>query len=457
MHKGILLSAGVFLAAVFSAPVYAGETEMLAMIQNLQDEMKEMRKTMQWQSEVIQSLRQTQVTPGTAIGPISDAAFEEQLKNKIGESDKWLKGLRFFGDFRLRYEGYSETSGGTSGGGSVANDRNRLRLRLRWGFEKAFNEEMKVGFRLASGEAGSITTRNQSFDSQFSLKNIGLDWAYATYTPNWAKIGPVKSFEVTAGKFKNPFEEGSSQIVWDLDLAPEGAYEKIQLNVFENEHADIDFSALFGQFVVEEGGGPGNSEDAELFAYQAGFKSAFEGILPSAIRVKNLVSFYDYSEITSPGNFSAANGNFTNAGGLSAESFDILGIYNEVSTDLGPVPTTMFFEWVKNTNESAGPSLGGGQDKGWSLALQIGKVKKKHDWQVAYKYIWIEANAVPGVFSESDYGHTDRRGSIFKFYYGLTDHMLAGGGIYFLNNITGGGLTPDEEQRLLQLEMIWKI
>ena len=62
------------------------------------------------------------------------------------------------------------------------------------------------------GNLDPIST-NQTLGNLFNFKNIWIEKAYATYTPEWAKVGDadglnISGLEVTAGKFNNPFEKG---------------------------------------------------------------------------------------------------------------------------------------------------------------------------------------------------------------------------------------------------------
>jgi hypothetical protein len=133
----------------------------------------------------------------------------------------------FKGDTRLRYLGADYTSGSQS----ETPDRNAFLFRLRFGFEKTFSPEIKTGFELASGEANasngnnvSPTSNNQAMDNDFNFKNIWIEKIFVTYLPEWAKVGPVAGLNITAGKADNPFEKGSTDMIWDRDVKPEGIY-----------------------------------------------------------------------------------------------------------------------------------------------------------------------------------------------------------------------------------------
>ncbi len=93
----------------------------------------------------------------------------------------------------------------------------RARFRLRFGFEKSWpDDDMMVGFRLASGANSDPTTTNQTF-AGFQKYPIWIDQAYARWTPK-----AVPGLSVTAGKMPNPWE--TTDLVWDPDINPDGVW-----------------------------------------------------------------------------------------------------------------------------------------------------------------------------------------------------------------------------------------
>lgn len=465
----VLLSNLTLIVFSLTPIALADEGAVMNAVKALEKQMGEMQKTINWQKEKIEAMERRGAGGETVVvssggSDFGDDFFDNNLKAAIGDSSKWLKDLKFSGDFRLRYEALNEQHN------SAANDRNRLRYRLRFGFEKKMKgpfkgDEMKVGFRIVSapGESvsPSITSTNTTFDTNFAYKDISIDRAYAIYMPEWAKVGPVKELEIGAGKFKNPFEEGSSWIVWDGDVTPEGVYEKIDMDLLKSDNLDASFSALAGQLVLEEGSGS-QDDDAELWAYQFGLQSKIRGVTKKAIEMKNFFSWYNFDDFNLPGNFAGTGGNFTGPGNQSTRlttGFDVMEFYNEIAVTVNPLPKTkFFFDWAKNVSENSLDGFGAGQDKAWAAGAKMGSAKKKGQWEVGYTYAWIEANAVPGVFSDSDFGGADRRGSVIKGAYALTDNLQLGAAAFFTNRIlTGHPSRPDNERDLFQVDLVWKI
>ena len=485
-----LASSLVVCLMTFSSAAFADETQLMDMVRNMQKQMNELQTTVMAQKRELAELKaegggkiQMASSGVETTPPMSEAEFNQRLSDSTGGANKWLKDLKFSGDLRLRYEAFHLN--GNTAATTSAPDRNRFRFRLRYGFEKKFNDEMRIGFSMASGEklgANGYNTdpvsTNQSLNNDFNFKNIWIEKAYATYTPEWAKVGPVSGAEVTGGKFNNPFEKGSTDMIWDRDLKPEGIYEKIDANFLDTENFDLKGYLTTGQFVLKESGTTG-AKDANLFAYQAGVNPVFyvPG-LERPVDALSAVSVYSYQNYANTSNFlidgaSQANGNPTyDAATLSAKNFNILSLYQEVAFYPHGIPVRPFVEFARNMSNQSGlssvtpnNSMQGGEDA-WSLGLTLGKLVKKGDWQTSYQYKYIGANSVVGAFNDSDfggynYGGTDKAGNVIKLGYNLTDYLTVNGACYLVRPITQratttNGMQPDQSVRRFQLDMTYK-
>ncbi|MFA6600903.1 MAG: putative porin [Candidatus Omnitrophota bacterium] len=460
-------------------PLFAEDALLVKQIQDLAGQMSrmqtmvsEMRGTIENQGRQIVQLQELAAAgpSGREIGADGRDSFQKNLESQIGDSGKWLRGLKFSGDLRLRYEGIASPKG------SNVNDRNRFRFRLRFGFEKTWSDEIKAGFRLASGArqynptsttpgsidtAGAVTTTNQTLMNNFDHKEINIDRAYATYLPRWARSGPVEKFEMTAGKFANPFEEGSTMMIWDRDVAPEGAYERLEGKILKSERLNLGATLTGGQMVLQEGLATG--ADAQLFAVQGGLRPEWspEGV-QKPIAFKNLASWYWFDGITKSGNYVSAGYNPLQGQDLAAGGFKVFEVYNEVSTEFPKwkVPqVALYHDWARNLDENALTKVtGGGQDTAWSSGMRLGKAQKKGSWEAAYEYYWIEANATPSVFSDADLGGTNRCGSALKFYYALSDAMNVGTSMFFMDRLLQSDTSWGTDQRrdTYQIDLNWK-
>ncbi|MBI4970373.1 MAG: putative porin [Candidatus Omnitrophica bacterium] len=483
------------IAVLFSTPVWADvdpAQALIKIVEELKKEVGDLKQTVINQDRKIQdlSIRGPRNLSGGEVAannsslptpPMSDAEFNDRLDKALTGSNKWLKDLKLSGDLRLRYEGMD----GTSGNSLETDPRNRFRFRLRYGVEKGFGEEMKIGFSMSSaeqvtGQSVDPTSTNVTFTNLFDFKNIFIDKAYASYTPNWAKVGPIEKLEVTAGKANNPFEIGSSELIWDRDVKPEGVYEKINFNLIDSDSFDLKGYLLGGQYILQESGtlaarNPLTTTltgDSELWAVQGALNPVFYiPVLERPVDFLTAFSYYNYMNYGQNNNFfigatSLARGNPNVSGPFSqldAREFQVLETYNEVAIYPYGFPTRFFLDVADNVGANAIGNQGGTvlhNNLAWSIGTRLGQLKKKGDWEARYEYRYLGANALVGAFSDSDFGltgGTGKKGSVIRLGYMITDSLTLAGNTSFVSNLNSGtaGII-DEAQRRLSVDLVWK-
>jgi hypothetical protein len=472
--KRSFLTVLFFLLTLNAGSALAGEAEMMTMIQNLQKQMMQMQSVIDVQNQRLGQIEKHEAAiqiggqgaePGQAVAPMSEKEFGERLGKSLKGANKWLDGLVFKGDTRLRYLGANYTSGSLS----QTPDRNAFLFRLRFGFEKTFSPEIKTGFELASGEANASngnnvtpTSNNQVMDNNFNFKNIWIEKIFVTYLPEWAKVGPVAGLNITAGKVQNPFEEGSTDMIWDRDVKPEGIYEKADFNVFKNDTVDLKGYAQAGQFVLDEDAATGG-RDAELFAYQVALNPTLDlGITQKPVKAFSALSFYNFAGYAKHSNFtifgtSLAKGNPVtpwNTTELNAQGFNIFESYSALTFYPRGIPVQPFFDWARNMTDRSNMIMDGSD--AWSVGLALGKVIKKGDLEASYAYKWMGANSLVGAFTDGDFGlgTAGQRGSVIRLGYGLTNNITANASGYFTNSLNAGSFgNLDQEARKFLLEM----
>ncbi len=165
-------------------------------------------------------------------------AQDEQKRVSLIEGS--LGRFRWTGDVRVRAEDFFQKG--------VA-DRNRARIRVRFGFEGKLNEDFFGGIALATGSFGDPTTTNETLTNNFDRKTIGLDRGYITYNPiahRW--------LSVTGGKFAYPWQRTS--VTFDPDLNPEGFDEKFSFDLHKVPGVqNVTFQAM--QLLFNEANGTG--------------------------------------------------------------------------------------------------------------------------------------------------------------------------------------------------------
>lgn len=474
-----LTAAWVVATAVASAPVMADDAQLLAAVQSMQDQMKDMQRTIQQQNQKIQRLEsQGPVSTGAAVSdagasaPMSDYEFNERLSAATGGANKWLKDLKFSGDLRLRYEAFDYEEGSSA----ESDSRNRFRYRLRYGFEKKFSDEMKIGFGMASGENSGTnglnvdpTSTNTTLDNNFNFKAINIEKAYAAYSPDFAKIGPIENFTITGGKMNNPFEKGSSDMIWDRDVKPEGLTEQFNFKVLDSDNFDMKAFFTAGQFILDEDSA--KRGDANLFAYQFGVNPViYTPLFEKPVDVLQAFSFYDYNNYARNNNFviggtSLARGN-PNVDQVSTEldagNFKVIESYSELAIYPLNIPTRFFVDFAYNPGGDPnydGTILGNEEQFANAFGVKFGGILEKGDWELGYAYKHIGANAVVGAFNDSDFGdgHAGKAGHVFKAGYALTDSLTLNAAALFVENLNAysAGILG-QKQRRFQVDLVWK-
>jgi Putative porin len=122
--------------------------------------------------------------------------------------------FRISADLRIRGESYNQDG---------VPDRNRARIRMRWGLDGQLNQDFVGGFAIATGSMGDPTSTNETLTNVFDRKTIALDRAFVTYNPvahPWLSL--------TGGKFAYTWLRTSQ--TFDPDLNPEGFDEKFSFD-----------------------------------------------------------------------------------------------------------------------------------------------------------------------------------------------------------------------------------
>ena len=223
--------------------VAAQQQQIQALQQQLQQTNQQLQQTSRQFQATQQQLQQAQQTSAEAqqkaAAVESEAAHRDsvnQLNSKLAtvqttltnnalieqEQQKHFSGLedalgrfRWTGDVRVRGSSYFQKYDGCA----LCNDRNRARIRVRFGFEGKLNEDFNAGVALATGTLGDPTTTNETLTNNFNRKTIGLDRGYINYNPVARKW-----LSATAGKFAFTWQRTS--VTFDPDINPEGFVEK---------------------------------------------------------------------------------------------------------------------------------------------------------------------------------------------------------------------------------------
>ncbi|MBN1556073.1 MAG: putative porin [Phycisphaerae bacterium] len=455
MYRKTMLIGCVFAAVLLSAsPLSAGE--------NIED-LKEQVRRLNQRLEKIESEKTRRIEKEELAGLMKEILDEAQATPALPD---WMRNLTFYGDFRLRFE--HQTFQGRQGGGTtVANprvgepkDRNRIRMRLRFGFTKTWwDDQMEVGFRLCSGD-NSPTGANQTMTGDFSKKPIWIDLMYAKYKPNWAK-----GLEVGGGKVLNPIKT-RTMITWDSGLNPEGIYMDYVAPFF----GEFKPYAQMGFWMVNENGTRSAAgmntgatlRDTVMFHQGAGFEWKFMDALEWFFGM----TYYEYKNVgASTGGFIGRygpDGQWADNGlggqtptqnaaaatqAYAAADFRQLELTTKVGWKLAFLPTPLqkwmaWFTFVHNFeddynvwNNPTVPALGGiGADRhfkndpnAYAAGFQVGENSKKNDISIAYACYYIEYGSVAQGFGDGALGGPNSKGHLLQAIYNIDDFLTVGG------------------------------
>ena len=248
--------------------VAAQQEQIQALSQQLQQTNQQLQVTNQQFQQTQQQLQQAQQAATDAqqkVNAVADSAAQKDAVDKLNseyadvrntltnsalteqEQQKRFSGLedvlgrfRWTGDVRVRGESYFQKYSGCT----LCNDRNRARVRVRFGFKGKLNDDFNAGIGLATGTFGDPTTTNETFTNFFDRKTSGLDRGYITYNPVAAKW-----FSATAGKFA--FTWARTSVTFDPDVSPEGFVEKFSKD-FESVPVVKNLNLQFMQLLYNE-------------------------------------------------------------------------------------------------------------------------------------------------------------------------------------------------------------
>ncbi len=358
----------------------------------------------------------------------SPVAFAQETAKPASEQPKaassWADKLTLKGDLRYRYEMIDKEG---------SEERTRNRIRARFGAEAKPADDLKVGLRLSTSEGGDPVSSNQTLGDGASRKDVFFDLAYMTWSP-----ASVSGLSLTGGKMENPFVT-VADLVFDGDLNPEGA--AVNYTVGGD---GLDLMLNGGYFWVDERSK--DEDDGTLMGGQLAAKMKND-----AMHLVAGVGYYAFQNLEGyPIIGEKAFGNSTTGGEedlltgevspeLYANEFEILDVVAEIGMKLG-IPVAIYGDYAVNQDADE-------DDTGYMVGLKLGKTKEPGSMDFNYNYRELEANAVLGAWSDSDFigGGTDGKGHKLALGVQLTK-ALKGNVTYFMNEIGLDGTSKDYDR-----------
>jgi Putative porin len=118
----------------------------------------------------------TEFSNGVADVNTKSASFMQEQRKRVSTLEAAIGRFRFNGNIRVRDDSIFQSC-------PACLDRNRARLRVRFGMEGKLNEDFTGGFYLATGWLADSNSTNETLTNFFNRKTIGVDRGYITYQP----------------------------------------------------------------------------------------------------------------------------------------------------------------------------------------------------------------------------------------------------------------------------------
>ena len=382
----------------------------------------------------------TTLTLGTvALYATPNTVLEHKNVSEVtGIEHDILKRVHFAGDLRLRYESKETYYKDGTESTNKYTYHNRYRLRLVGAVDLTDKLTFDVGMR--SGY-GNPTSGNQTFLSDKPLS----DYFWQSLRFNILDIA-YKSGDSTLKVGRHPYmiyRPIKSQLIWDNDLSLNGASYN-----YKNDSRIINLGISQPTYAEQITA----KETINLFFAQYVEKIKLEN---SQLNLGASIYYYDGIKGNTPiygTNKGTGMGN-TLVNGVFKNDYNILEAFGEFKfKDVYGKPLALAASMAYNAAASD-------KNFGYDLAVQIGKAKKVHDWQLKYSYTDLQADAVLGAHSDSDNfgGGTAAKGHAIraKYKFGKNTYLAA---TLFYNTLYAGKKDgkPEADYERVQLDAIIK-
>lgn len=383
---------------------------------------------------------------------------------------EWSRRVRLYGDYRFRYEGifYNDENGlilspqDTSSLINTLDTENRFRMRARIGINAEVNNQADLILRLATGSSGNPVSTNDTLGDYFNKDSILFDMAYLKLR----SMPTQPEFSVYMGRFPSPWV--GTDLIWDGDLGFEG----LALSLDTRKTRTFGPIMTVGAFPLQE---EEWYADKWLFGGQLGFEyrpsNDLSFVLTSAYYhyeniegTVNEATHPNLNDWTSPLyqqkgntliNINADSSTFTPG---IASKFELADMTAYVDCAwYYPVHVKLTMDVVKNLGfdkdtliKRTGVTDIKEDTTGYKVELMVGhpKVRNFGEWQWAFAYKYLGADAVLDAFTDSDFhmGGTNAQGWNLKGEFGILKNIWMGVQWITANEIHGPQLSIDQLQ-----------
>ena len=305
----------------------------------------------------------------------------------------WASKIKFKGDLRVRDENIEQerlVADGTAATAVDAADRNRARIRARFGFDAKVTDTVKASLQLATGSDADPRSTNQTLGGENTKKSIWIDQA----SIDWAMAQGVN---LQLGKVKYPFWRPGQSMFYDGDVNPEGVAVVFDRGMF--------FGSTYAWWLEERYAADPNGQNADTLMLGAQLGLKFP-LLGGETRVA--AHYYDLGggEGSNPFYNGNANGNTTVGETIGTTTTQVLAYdYNvamlsgEVGLAAGKYPLSLWADFAQNLASGLDE-----EDTAYAVGAVLGKASNAKTWEVGLSYQSIEKDALFAQFIDSDFG-----------------------------------------------------
>ena len=337
----------------------------------------------------------------------------------------WVNSLQFYGDGRLRYE-WRSGQGTASGSGKLDNaDEDRFRYRLRFGVKGELTDKFTYGLRLETAtkaNSANVTMGGNALSGGPFAKSGNNAIEVGQF---WAQYRANDYLTLIGGKMENPFM--TTSLVWDGDISPEGAAEKLAYKTDK-----VDWFLTLGEFTYlntklqNTFGGSGSANEVWLLGAQAGGKLKINKDVSLTLAPTVYTYINAYSSQVGGGFAPAMTTNANNIVGLN--NLNVFELPVEFAFPVGRYPGKMFGEFCVNlTGEQRAKTAGYLHNTddvyAYQVGASLGQAKKKGDWLVKAWWQHTELFALDPNLVDSDLfdGRLNMQGEVVSGTYQITD------------------------------------
>ncbi len=297
-----------------------------------------------------------------------------------GQMDSLWSKLKFDLDFRFRTELDWDSK---KSNGSYRKNRSRLRYRLRTGVIY-IHDLYSFGFRIRTGDP------NKQQDPQLTL-GTGFK-EFGTLPIGFEKLffqTELKSFEISLGKNDFPFHK-NNELFWSDNVYPEGISVGKSMDISNGIIHQLGFN--IGHFILAS-----NNKSLKDDAYFQGFQS-YINLWNETITV--FPSLYLFRNIP----------NIPDGGHTSFLDYSIIHLGGKINFNRN-IPLLLDFDFYNNV-ETYGQKTDISsnflnQKQGFTIGIQLGKLKEAKSWQVKLTYAHLEKYSILDYMAQNDWARWD--------------------------------------------------